>query len=177
MMKYVLITNDKYLCLQTIAFMRWVALIHPITNQALSAWIHEWENGCLCPLCLQDALQLELHLLKAFYIVLEAMMAPCACRQAKSSILEGTFGSLLHPCILGGKVAWLESKSFLFSLYLIFASGPLMKWWKLIILSIRLEAMMALPHLTQWRDMTLSWTNGFLWPQCLPEDLLLEEQS
>ena len=85
--------------------MLWVALIHPITNQALSAWIHEWENGCLCPLCLQDALQLELHLLKAFYIVLEAMMAPCVCRQAKSSILEGTFGSLLHPCTLGGKVA------------------------------------------------------------------------
>ena len=51
MMKYVLITNDKYLCLQTIAFMRWVALIHPITNQALRGWILGWASGCQCHLC------------------------------------------------------------------------------------------------------------------------------
>ena len=47
----VLITNDKYLCLQTIAFMRWVALIHPITNQALRGWILGWASGCQCHLC------------------------------------------------------------------------------------------------------------------------------
>ena len=48
---YVLITNDKYLCLQTIAFMRWVALIHPITNRALRGWILGWASGCQCHLC------------------------------------------------------------------------------------------------------------------------------